>query len=149
VSPSVTCARVAARTGNGPRRRPLVRYLRGDVLAWGSARALSLPVERSPDGSSPPAAAAVVCPPASRTGWVQRPTGTSDKPRVQAIERMLVALGQAGKRDWELLDAVLVGQLPLAGLYDAWRVDDLEGLRQRLRAFAAPAFAVANDGARP
>jgi hypothetical protein len=27
--------------GNGPRGRPLVRYLRDKVLAWGSARALS------------------------------------------------------------------------------------------------------------
>jgi hypothetical protein len=27
--------------GNGPRGRPLVRYFRDDVIAWGSARALS------------------------------------------------------------------------------------------------------------
>lgn len=27
--------------GNGPRGRPLVRYLRDEVLAWGTARALS------------------------------------------------------------------------------------------------------------
>jgi hypothetical protein len=27
--------------GNGPRGRPLVRYLRSEVLAWGTARALT------------------------------------------------------------------------------------------------------------
>jgi hypothetical protein len=31
--------------GNGPRGRPLVRYLRDDVLAWGAARAL-MPARR-------------------------------------------------------------------------------------------------------
>ena len=67
----------------------------------------------------------------TRTGWVQRSTGTSDRATAVAIERMLIDLGPHGKRAWDLLDDVATGQLSLGTLYDAWRLDDLEGLRVR------------------
>lgn len=38
--------------GNGPRGRPLVRYLRSEVLAWGSARALRPEIRVSPRKAS-------------------------------------------------------------------------------------------------
>lgn len=68
----------------------------------------------------------------TRTAWVQRSTGTTDKATAQAMERMLIALGPRGKRDWKLLDAVLADTLTLGALYDAWQHDALEQLRARL-----------------
>src|SRR5688500_364817 len=68
----------------------------------------------------------------TRTGWVQRSSGTTDKATASAMARMLAALGPRGSRDWELLDAVLAEQLTLGALYDAWTRDDLDGLRARL-----------------
>ena len=65
----------------------------------------------------------------TRTGWVQRSTGTTDRGTALAMERMLVELGPKGKRAWDLLDDVATGQLSLGVLYDAWRLDDLQGLR--------------------
>jgi integrase len=67
----------------------------------------------------------------TRTGWVQRSTGTTDRPTAVAIERMLVELGPHGKRAWDLLDEVASGTLLLGELFDAWRRNDLEGLRSR------------------
>jgi len=69
----------------------------------------------------------------TRTGWVQRSTGTSHKATAQAMERMLIALGPRGKRDWEVLDAVLAEEITLGALFDAWQRDDLDGLRARLK----------------
>lgn len=67
----------------------------------------------------------------TRTGWIQRSTGTSDRATAKAIERMLVDLGPMGKRAWDLLDDVAADRLTLGALYDAWRNDDLAGLRAR------------------
>jgi integrase len=44
---------------------------------------------------------------------------------------MLHGLGPQGERAWHLLDAVVARTLPLGELYDAWRVNDLLGLRAR------------------
>jgi integrase len=68
----------------------------------------------------------------TRTGWVQRSTGTSDRATAVAIERMLSELGPHGKRAWDLLDAVLDERLTLGTLFDAWKIDDLGGLRARM-----------------
>ena len=67
----------------------------------------------------------------TRTGWIQRSTGTSDRATAKAIERMLVDLGPKGKRAWDLLDDVAEDRLTLGELYDAWSNDDLAGLRAR------------------
>ena len=67
----------------------------------------------------------------TRTGWMQRSTGTSDRATAKAIERMLVDLGPKGKRAWDLLEDVAADRLALGALYDAWRADDLESLRAR------------------
>ncbi len=78
----------------------------------GAAPAPSPPrVERRPDGLSPrwPPDLLVKLP--TRTGWVQRSTGTTHKPLAKAIARMLEALGPKGTREWDLLDAVLAREL--------------------------------------
>ena len=67
----------------------------------------------------------------TRTGWIQRSTGTSDRATAKGIERMLVDLGPKGKRAWDLLDDVAADRLTLGELYDAWSTDDLAGLRAR------------------
>jgi integrase len=67
----------------------------------------------------------------TRTGWVQRSTGTTDKRTALAMERMLLDLGPKGKRAWDLLDAVLADDVTLGELYDAWQANDLDGLRAR------------------
>ena len=67
----------------------------------------------------------------TRTGWIQRSTGTSDRATAKAIERMLVDLGPKGKRAWDLLDDVAADRLTLGELFDAWSNDDLAGLRAR------------------
>ena len=67
----------------------------------------------------------------TRTGWIQRSTGTSDRATAKAIERMLVDLGPKGTRAWDLLDDVAADRLTLGELYDAWKADDLAGLRAR------------------
>jgi integrase len=69
----------------------------------------------------------------TRTGWVQRSTGTSDRGVARAMARMLVELGPHGDRAWDLLDAVLENRLSLGTLFDAWQMDDLGGLRSRMR----------------
>jgi integrase len=69
----------------------------------------------------------------TRTGWVQRSTDTSDRATARAMARMLVELGRHGSRAWDLLDAVLENRLTLGALFDTWKMDDLEGLRSRMR----------------
>jgi integrase len=71
--------------------------------------------------------------PRRRGGWAKRATGTRDKYTARAMARMIDELGPAGRRDWELLDAVDSGQISVAELFDAWRANDVEGLRARLR----------------
>ena len=68
----------------------------------------------------------------TRTGWIKRSTGTSDRSTARAMERMLAQLGPYGARAWDLLDAVLAKRLSLGALFDAYRNDDLDGLRARL-----------------
>jgi integrase len=68
----------------------------------------------------------------TRTGWVSRSTGTADRATARQMERMLVDLGPQGKRTWDVIEAVLDNRLTLGELYDAWRLNDLEGLRARL-----------------
>ncbi len=65
-------------------------------------------------------------------GWVKRSTGTTHKPTAMAMERMLEVLGPKGRREWDLLGAVVDGTLSLGALFDAYRENDLEGLRGRL-----------------
>ena len=66
------------------------------------------------------------------TGRVKRSTGTADKATAKAMARMIDALGPKGTRAWDLLDRVADGSLTLAHLYDAYRMNDLDGLRARL-----------------
>jgi len=68
----------------------------------------------------------------TRTGSCKRSTGTTDKGTAKAIERMLEDLGPRGRRAWDLLEAVTDRRLDLGTLYDAWRMNDLDGLRARL-----------------
>ncbi len=68
----------------------------------------------------------------TRTGWIKRSTGTTDRATARAMERMLTQLGPSGSRAWDLLDLVLAKRLSLGALFDAYRNDDLEGLRARL-----------------
>ena len=67
----------------------------------------------------------------TRNGWIKRSTGSTDKATARAMERMVQGLGPQGARAWDLLDAVVARALSLGELYDAWRVDDLDGLRAR------------------
>ncbi len=68
----------------------------------------------------------------TRTGWVQRSTDTAHAPTARKMARMLAELGPHGARAWDLLDAVYEHRLTLGALFDAWRADDLDGLRARL-----------------
>lgn len=68
----------------------------------------------------------------TRHGWKDKSTGTRDKPTARAMERMLDELGPRGKRAWDLLDRVAANTLSLGELYDAYRANDLNGLRDRL-----------------
>ena len=61
--------------------------------------------------------------------WVKRSTGTEHRATAQAIGRMIADLRH--QREWELLDAVACGSLMLGELYDAYRMEDLDGLRAR------------------
>ncbi len=61
-----------------------------------------------------------------------RSTGTHDKRIAAAMERMVTALGYRGSRDWDLLEAVLAGQLTIGELYDADQANTLAALRARL-----------------
>jgi len=49
------------------------------------------------------------------------------------MERMLEDLGQRGRREWDLLDAVVGGRITLGDLYDAHSGNALGELRERLR----------------
>lgn len=68
----------------------------------------------------------------TRTGWVNRTTGTADRPTAKAMERMVDELGQVGKRRWDVLDPVAEGRLSLAEVWDAYQVGDLDGLVARM-----------------
>jgi integrase len=65
----------------------------------------------------------------TRTGWVKRSAGTTDRPTARAMERMLDEL--RGQRAWDLLAPVASGTLAIGTLYDAWRANDLATLRAR------------------
>jgi len=67
----------------------------------------------------------------TRSGWVKRSTGVTDRDTAKAIGLMLHALGPKAGRAWDLLDAVVAQTLTLGELYDAWRMNDLDGLRGR------------------
>jgi integrase len=67
----------------------------------------------------------------TRHGWLKRSAGTTDKATARAMERMLGALGPRGARAGDLLDSVADRTLALGDLYDAWRSNDLDGLRAR------------------
>ena len=68
----------------------------------------------------------------TRTGRTKRSTGTTHRSTAKAMERMLIELGSKGQRAWDLLDRVEANTLSLTTLFDAWRANDLAGLRQRL-----------------
>jgi len=65
--------------------------------------------------------------------WIKRATGSSDKSVARAIARVIDELGPEGRREWELLDAVATGALEVASLYDAYRSNALDALRERLK----------------
>ena len=65
-------------------------------------------------------------------GWEKRATGTEDKSVAKAMARMIDDLGPSGRRDWELLEAVLSDRLTVGSLFDAHTRNDLDGLRTRL-----------------
>jgi integrase len=65
-------------------------------------------------------------------GRVKRSTGTAHRPTAKAIERMLLELGPNGRREWDLLERVVDGSLPLGRVFDAWSNNDLDGLRAQL-----------------
>ena len=69
----------------------------------------------------------------TRTGRVKRSTGTEHRGTAKAIERMLIDLGPSGQRAWDLLDLVEANSLSLGDLFDAYRYNDLDGLRERLK----------------
>ncbi len=68
----------------------------------------------------------------TRTGWIKRSTGTSDRATARAMERMLAQLGPYGARAWDLIDPIVAKRLSLGALFDAYRNDDLDALRARL-----------------
>lgn len=68
----------------------------------------------------------------TRTGWVNRSTGTADRATARAMHRMLDELGPKGARRWDLLDPIATGRLTLPDLWDAYRAKDLDGLLARL-----------------
>jgi hypothetical protein len=55
----------------------------------------------------------------TRTGWIKRSTGTTDRATARAMERMLAQLGPSGARAWDFLDVVVAKQLSLGALFDA------------------------------
>jgi integrase len=67
------------------------------------------------------------------SGNVIKSTGTSDKRTAKNIERMLEDLGPRGRREWDLLDAVVTNRISLGDLYDAQSGNRLPELRERLR----------------
>ena len=66
----------------------------------------------------------------TRTGSVKRSTGTADRATAKAMGRMLTDLRD--RRVWDVLEAVARNRLRLAALFDAYRVNDLDGLRARM-----------------
>jgi integrase len=68
----------------------------------------------------------------TRSGRVKRSTRTTHRATARAIERMLEELGPKGLRAWDLLDRVEANTLTLGTLFDAFRNNDLDGLRARL-----------------
>lgn len=69
----------------------------------------------------------------TRTGWIKRSTGTTHRGTAQAMGRMLLELGPKGQRAWDLLDRIENNTLSLGALYDAWRRNDLAGLREQMQ----------------
>ena len=69
----------------------------------------------------------------TRSGWKYRSTGVADKSTAKAMDRMLTDLGPRGKRAWDLLDALVDGRLTLGHLYDAYRLNSLDQLRERMQ----------------
>jgi integrase len=65
-------------------------------------------------------------------GWEKRTTGTEDKALAKSMARMIDDLGPSGRREWELLEAVLADRLTVGSLFDAHSRNDLDGLRARL-----------------
>jgi integrase len=68
----------------------------------------------------------------TRSGWIKRSTGTSDRATAKAIHRMVEELGPQGARAWDLLDAVADSRLSLGELFDAYRSNGLDSLRSRM-----------------
>ena len=65
--------------------------------------------------------------------WTARTCETRDKPLAKQMGRMIDDLSHRGKQCWDLLDAVIDGQLSLSVLYAANAANDLDGLRERLK----------------
>lgn len=61
-----------------------------------------------------------------------RATGTTDLSTAKHMARVLDELGPRGRRD-DLVDAVALGKISIATLYDAYVANDLEAVRERLR----------------
>src|SRR4051812_39330919 len=67
------------------------------------------------------------------SGRVKRSTGTTHRSTARAMDRMLESLGPNGQRAWDLLDRIAANTLTVGQLYDAWQMNDLQGLRERLQ----------------
>jgi integrase len=65
--------------------------------------------------------------------WIKRATGSSDKILARSIARMIDELGPEGRREWDLLDAVATGTLDVAALFDAYRSNALDTLREQMK----------------
>jgi integrase len=65
-------------------------------------------------------------------GRVVRSTGTTHKPTAEAMARMIQDLGRWGKRDWEIVNAVVDRRLTLGQVFDAYRLGRLADLRVTL-----------------
>lgn len=64
--------------------------------------------------------------------YVHLSTGTRDQATAEAMAAMWTVLGAQGKRQWDLIDAVLERRLKLARLYDHYIGGTLEQLRKEL-----------------
>ena len=64
--------------------------------------------------------------------WVDRSTGTPDTATAKAMETMV--RGFRDRREWHFLEWVADNMISLAQLYDAYSMNDLDGLKARLEA---------------
>jgi len=64
--------------------------------------------------------------------YVHLSTGTKDEPTARAMAAMWQLLGASGRRQWDLIDAVIEKRCTVARLYDAYVTGTLDALRAEL-----------------